>query len=296
MFPVAWDPRDDLFRRMLALSGAFHAAAFLIMAVWAAFSKPLLSIAPVTVVDLVGGGPVAAPPVASVRARDDRREPAPAARRKESRKSRKADRLAAKKAAPPRSAVRPDGMAPPDTRPLSERIRKLREEKAAEARAGEAVAEVRREREIRQAVRGIKDQVARRVDLTAARPLPRGATAPAVPAGLVGGSGASATRLPPEHLAYFRALDEKVRENWTVPELAVRDRRKLFVQVIVAIEKDGRVSEVRMEKASGNVYFDDSVRRAIQKASPLPVPPEQLRGGENRYEVGFRFYGSEEAS
>jgi colicin import membrane protein len=104
---------------------------------------------------------------------------------------------------------------------------------------------------------------------------------------------AGTARVPPEILAYARALDEKVRANWTVPELAQKEAGKLMVQVRITIEKDGRVSNVRMEKVSSNPYFDDSVRRAIQKASPLPIPPEQLRGGEDHYEVGFRFYGGE---
>jgi TonB family protein len=63
------------------------------------------------------------------------------------------------------------------------------------------------------------------------------------------------------------------------------------VELRIVIEKDGRVSGERIERGSGNPYFDDSVRRAIRKASPLPVPPEQLRGGEDHYEVGFRFHG-----
>lgn len=292
MFPAALDPRDPLFRKMLVLSGAFHAAAFLIAGFWAGFSRPPLSIAPVAVVDLIGNGSVA-PPETAARAPEERGEPPRAARRKESPESRKEERSAAKRAAAPPSVAPSPKMRAADTRLLAETIRKMREEKAAEKEVEKAVRGVRREKEVRQAVRGIGERVARRVDLTAARPVPRGTTSPRSPAGIAGGAGAA--RLPPEELAYFRALDEKVRANWTVPELAVKDRGKLFVQVRVAIEKNGQVSEVRMEKSSGNVYFDDSVRRAIRKASPLPVPPERLRGAESRYEVGFRFYGSDEA-
>jgi len=70
------------------------------------------------------------------------------------------------------------------------------------------------------------------------------------------------------------------------------EKENLIVQLRIVIEQDGRVSLVRMEKTSGNSYFDDSVLRAINKASPLPIPPEQLRGGEDHYEVGFRFYSA----
>lgn len=107
-------------------------------------------------------------------------------------------------------------------------------------------------------------------------------------------------RLSPEMTAYFGRLKEIVRNSW-VPPGHVREATKLVVKLLILIEKDGRVSDARIERdeagreGSGNKYFDDSVLRAIRKASPLPVPPEQLRGGEDHYEVGLIFHGSEEA-
>ena len=106
-----------------------------------------------------------------------------------------------------------------------------------------------------------------------------------------GGGAQGTVRLSPELLDYFRRLEERVRSSWVLPGALVRDAAKLVVELRIVIEKDGRVSEERIERGSGNPYFDDSVRRAIRKASPLPVPPEQLRGGEDHYEVGFRFHG-----
>lgn len=293
MFPAALDPRDHRFLRMLALSGAFHVAAFAVLASWSALSRPRLSVAPVAVVDLVGGAPAPAAPEA--RPGRDVRKDSPAGRAKEERNGRKARRQAAKAKPAPVPAGRPKAATLPDTRSLADTIRKLRQEKTSEEEVEAAVRGVRHEKEIRQAVRGIGERVARRVDLTAARTAPRAAQPPGPPAGIAGGGAAGVARLPPEHLAYFRALDEKVRANWTVPDLGVKDPRTLFVQIRVTIERDGRVSDIRMEKSSGTPYFDDSVLRAVRKASPLPVPPEQLRGGESRYEVGFRFYGAGEA-
>ncbi len=99
-------------------------------------------------------------------------------------------------------------------------------------------------------------------------------------------------RLSPELRDYFRRLEERVRSSWVLPGGAgARRGETRWWRLRIVIEKDGRVSEERIEQGSGNLYFDDSVRRAIRKASPLPVPPEQLRGGEDHYEVGFRFHG-----
>ncbi|HEY7528540.1 MAG TPA: cell envelope integrity protein TolA [Candidatus Deferrimicrobiaceae bacterium] len=286
---LAMEPRDPLFRKMVALSAALHVLMFFISAAWVSLRVPPARITPVAVVDLVGGGQFApAPPAAPA--------PDPPAAQERAKASAPRSRVraerpppAAKKAreASPRTAKARE-VPPSAEREFSEKIRRMREERASGANVRQAVEQIQREKAIRSAVRGIGERVAHRVDLSGVRAPPKGASRPGA-AGLPGASGTA--RVPPEILAYARALDEKVRANWTVPELAQKEAEKLMVQVRITIEKDGRVSKVRMEKVSGNPYFDDSVRRAIQKASPLPVPPQQLRGEEDYYEVGFRFYG-----
>jgi len=274
---------------MLGVSGVVHLATFVLCVAWLAMSTPPVRIAPIAVVDLVSGGQFAPQPAQEAPRKEaaavDRHPPAgkkapsppPAKRGK-----------ATAKAAPPRAVPRTDAMA------YSERIRRMREEKSESANVREAIEAIQREKAVRAAVKGIGDRVAHRVDLSSIPP-PSKRTAPSRPGGGMTGAPGTA-RVAPEILAYARALDEKVRANWTVPELAQKDVGKLIVQVRITIEKDGRVSNVRMEKVSGNPYFDDSVRRAIQKASPLPVPPAQLRGSEDYYEVGFRFFGGERES
>lgn len=170
----------------------------------------------------------------------------------------------------------------------------MREERATSEQVREAVGTIRREKDARSAIHRIGERVARRVDLSGLRPAPAGKS-PAQ-TGAVSGGAVGAGRVSPETLAYFRELDERIRSKWTVPDLALSDPRSLIVQIRITIEMDGKASNVRMEKSSGNSYFDDSVLRAIRKASPLPVPPEQLRGTEDHYEVGFRFFGSGEES
>jgi TolA protein len=163
-----------------------------------------------------------------------------------------------------------------------------------EARAGSeavrgAVEERRSEAAARAAVRSVGERVAHRIE---APPPARSGGRGAAGGGGAGGGGAQGTvRLSPELRDYFRRLEERVRSSWILPGTLARDAAKLEVELRIMIEKDGRVSGERIERGSGNPYFDDSVLRAIRKASPLPVPPEQLRGGEDHYEVGFRFHG-----
>jgi colicin import membrane protein len=246
-----------------------------------------LRLEPVAVVDLIGGGEFR-------RETSVPREPAQAARETVEPAPRERTAPApppAKREKAPKAAS--DDFAPSkrraaDTASLNERLRKMREARAGSEAVREAVEERRSEAAARAAVRSVGERVAHRIE---APPPPRaGARAAAG-----GGGGAQGTvRLSPELRDYFRRLEERVRSSWVLPGAMVRDASKLVVELRIVIEKDGRVSEERIERGSGNLYFDDSVRRAIRKASPLPVPPEQLRGGEDHYEIGFRFHGGAE--
>jgi colicin import membrane protein len=270
---------------MIALSAAAHVA----LAIAALVVHPMLGtplrIEPVAVVDLIGGGefrqevrkpPETAPPVGE--------DVKPAPREKT---VRPAKREKAPKAVP--EDAYPSKRRAADAASLSERLRKMREARAGSEAVREAVEERRSEAAARAAVRSVGERVAHRIEAPPppARNVRRGAPG-------VGGGAQGTVRLSPELRDYFRRLEERVRSSWVLPGAAVRDPSKLVVELRIVIEKDGRVSEERIERGSGNLYFDDSVRRAIRKASPLPVPPEQLRGGEDHYEIGFRFHGGAE--
>jgi colicin import membrane protein len=197
----------------------------------------------------------------------------------------KADAKAKERAREPSKRKAPDAELP-DTSSVAERVRRMREARAESESVRRAVEARRSEAAARAAVRGVGERVARRIEGPPA-------SARAAGAGIgIGGGSQGTVRVSPEMLEFFRRLEERVRESWVLPEAVARNAGKLMVEVRIVIEKDGRVSDTRIEKGSGNVYFDESVRRAIRKASPLPVPPERLRGGEDYYEVGFRFHGA----
>jgi colicin import membrane protein len=267
-YPFAFTPMEPLFRRMITVSFVVHVAAFAICALWAGFRSPPSSFLSVAVVDLVGGEALAPPPPAKTVKKEEPAAPPPLPTKEE--KKSKAEKG-------------------PDEGDLARSIREMREKKVSTEELRKAVVAMRREKAARKAIRQVGERVGRRIELPAAAAKPK-RPSPSPNTGFTGARGTA--RVPPEYLAYFRRLDEKIRSNWTVPALGMEEKEKLMVQLRIVIEKSGLVSRVRMEKPSGNSYFDDSVRRAINKASPLPIPPEQLRGGEDHYEVGFRFYGA----
>ena len=66
-------------------------------------------------------------------------------------------------------------------------------------------------------------------------------------------------------------IKRKVTQNWNQPS-AVPD--KLSCKIKVSLIPSGDVMSVSVVKSSGDPLFDDSVERAVYKASPLPVPKD----------------------
>jgi colicin import membrane protein len=75
---------------------------------------------------------------------------------------------------------------------------------------------------------------------------------------------------------YRMEVETWIKSNWTYPDV-----QEIEATVLVKIRKDGTVLETRFIKPSGNKLFDESVLKAIEKASPLPPLPE---GYEENYE------------
>ena len=79
-----------------------------------------------------------------------------------------------------------------------------------------------------------------------------------------------------EVLRWVRAVKRHVRRAWVVPP-GFRGK-SLETHVMVEIDAGGRViGRPRVVQGSGNPWFDDGVVRGIDKASPLPAPPEPGR-------------------
>jgi TonB family protein len=88
-----------------------------------------------------------------------------------------------------------------------------------------------------------------------------------------GAPAAGTASVTPEVAAWLRAARLHVSQAWVVP--AGFRNEPLETQIEVELDAQGRVlSEPRVVRRSGNPWYDESVVRAIQKASPLPPPPE----------------------
>lgn len=90
-----------------------------------------------------------------------------------------------------------------------------------------------------------------------------------------------------EKLAYSNALKTHVKSGWRW----MGGSDVLKAQVRVKLLPSGQIEDVRIEQGSGNSTFDDSVVRAVYKASPVPPPPADLY--EEFKDVRFTFDSSE---
>ena len=70
---------------------------------------------------------------------------------------------------------------------------------------------------------------------------------------------------------YQALITQAISEHWIIPPGA---NKKLSSILLIRLAKDGSVLEVSVVQSSGDPALDDSARRAVYQASPLPVPPD----------------------
>jgi TonB family protein len=240
---------------MLVVSAAAHAAAVAALLV-AGELEPRSRVGPsVVTVDLVAPPPRRAPPPPPAAAPAP--EPAPAPRRVARRAPSRVVLPAqpTRTAEPPKEAAEaPEPAAEPAPESYDELLERLRAER------GEDRPEARE-------VASLHPTAPEPAPAPAARPAP---VAPAPSAVAPGGGGAPA---PPEVVAWLRDARVHVQRVWVLPP-GMRFE-PLVARVEVHLDAQGRVlGEPRITDRSGNPWYDESVVRAIEKASPLPAPPE----------------------
>ncbi|MBS0171496.1 MAG: TonB C-terminal domain-containing protein [Nitrospira sp.] len=73
---------------------------------------------------------------------------------------------------------------------------------------------------------------------------------------------------------YLRRIQSQIGRFWTAPPVDLSGRA-MTVTVAFRLERDGRVNNLKIEKSSGNEYYDIAATRAVQSAVPFPpFPPD----------------------
>jgi TolA protein len=88
------------------------------------------------------------------------------------------------------------------------------------------------------------------------------------------GTTSSEFKFPP----YLAIVREKIEQNWNPPPSS----KNVTAKVLFKILRSGRVDDPKLEKSSGQFYFDQAAIRAILLSNPFPPLPE---GFYKDYEV-----------
>lgn len=127
----------------------------------------------------------------------------------------------------------------------------------------------------------IENALARMQQKVASKPVEQ--TAAQVPDGQPGGfefGSANANNVPitdPEYVLYQAKIRQKIMDQWIVPLKFVEQGSGLICRIIVHMNERGEVTQTEWETKSANPAFDLSAERAVQKASPLDIPPDRLK-------------------
>ncbi len=73
--------------------------------------------------------------------------------------------------------------------------------------------------------------------------------------------------------AYLDQVERRIMAAWKLP----RNANGLTVVIRLRLDRSGRVSDVRVEKSSGDKQFDASAVQAVRRASPFPPVPDSAQ-------------------
>ncbi len=91
-----------------------------------------------------------------------------------------------------------------------------------------------------------------------------------------------------EFVAYHNRMLGQIKESWTWPRTWLSKPGALEVTVGFGVRVDGEIVGVELLQRSGDASFDESVVRAVRRASPLPPPPRSHARDFVQVEVTFR--------
>jgi TonB family protein len=109
-----------------------------------------------------------------------------------------------------------------------------------------------------------------------------------------GGGGSSsghpgaAANSPGEFNWYGNMLHDRFYREWAQPTTVVASGAKLFAVAKIRIEKDGRISDFKIVRSSGNIVVDESIESVAKRVTKVDALPAGLGHGEH-YDVNINF-------
>jgi len=86
---------------------------------------------------------------------------------------------------------------------------------------------------------------------------------------------------------YLNTILAKIGDNWANPYAG--QNKTFTATVYFVVEKDGRITEVKLEKGSGNAAYDASTTRALLVTQQLPALPPEFTGPRLKLHLEFEY-------
>lgn len=84
---------------------------------------------------------------------------------------------------------------------------------------------------------------------------------------------------------YLQQIVRKVSEKWVPPAQAAEPGQRTLV--LFEIGREGQITTPKIERSSGNAYYDQAALRAVMDASPFPPLPKEFTARILRVHLGF---------
>src|SRR5207302_6861350 len=99
-------------------------------------------------------------------------------------------------------------------------------------------------------------------------------------AGSVSNSGLAGGNASPANANWYgNMLHDRFYREWEQPTTVVASGAKLSALAKIRIEKDGRISNFKIVRSSGNVVVDESVEAVGKKVTRVDAPPPGIGSG-----------------
>lgn len=102
-----------------------------------------------------------------------------------------------------------------------------------------------------------------------------------------GGGGEKGSGTGGTSKSYKAAVASIIQQNWDFSGTLLKNSGGMAVYVRINILPDGTISQIIFDRRAASEYLNNSVKKAIQKSSPLPVLPKEE--GSRDVWIGFVF-------
>ena len=87
---------------------------------------------------------------------------------------------------------------------------------------------------------------------------------------------------------YGSMLHDRFYKEWVQPTTVVASGAKFSALAKIRIEKDGRISDFKIVRSSGNVVVDESIEAVARRVTKVDSPPNELAKADH-YDVNINF-------